>query len=446
MEDFDEIVANADSKGLILEYLDTGSTKTAKGVMGKQPKFDTNTVLKVVTQDPTVKGAVISLVDKFAITEWGVYKESGAFDKKKTKELQKLRYNKLSRKLVANAILYNNAFVEIRSPGSVKHLNILETGLMRIDAEDNGDIVGYYQDVSDSEEKPYWQPEEIVHYKFDEITTNVWSEFNIEAIYETVLLKDYIRQWMSWFFGTNQLRPVFIIQNGNKAKIKDFLSYLKSAEKKLTKPLPIEGDVSIQTLQKFSEEGASALDVLKWCDEQILMLMQVPPITMGKPDASGRSNSVEQDSALAVRIKSLQKQLEDDNTYELFPKIGFDGSEFKYGVIDINEKTRIFENVQLMRNAQFTEDAIKEYLESEGLSFQTKQLLKDPMEMQEKMQEKMGLGNKDVGTGNEGMLGNKSADAAPSRQRQPSGTASEATLVKNSNPADKFSKYPYVMN
>lgn len=442
MQEFDEIVANADSKGMILDYLNGGSTARTKGVMGRSASFNTAEVLKVVTQDPAVKGAIISLVDKFAITEWGVYKESGAFDKKKSRELSKLRYNKLARKIVANAILYNNAFVEIRSPGKVQNLNILETGLMRIDAEDNGDIIGYYQDTSDQKNKPYWQPEEIVHYKFDEITTNVWSEFNIEAIYETVLLKDYIRQWMSWFFGTNQLRPVFIIQNGNKAKIKDFISYLKATEKKLTKPLPIEGDVSISTLQKFADEGKSALEVLKWCDEQILMLMQVPPITMGKPDASGRSNSVEQDSALAVRIRSLQKQIADENTYELFPKIGFDSFEFKYGVLDISEKTKIFENVQLMRNAMFTEDAIKEYLEAEGMTFQTSKLLKDPIELQN-AKTNLSLRAPDVKTGNEGSMGNKSADAAPSRQRQSTGSASKATLVKNAKP--DFTKYPYVM-
>ena len=191
----------------------------------------------------------------------------------------------------------------------------------------------------------------------------------MQTLYETVLLKDYIRQWISWFFGTNQMRPVFNFKNKNTSqKVAEFVSWLEASSKNLKKPILTEGEMTVQSLMSFGPEGQAILDMLQWCDEQILILLQVPPISVGKPDNSGRSNSVEQGSSLSTRIKNVQYILEDLFSYDLFPKMGFEKNDFKFGSIDFGMTARVMETVQIMKNSMFTDEAITEFLTALGVS------------------------------------------------------------------------------
>jgi hypothetical protein len=145
--------------------------------------------------------------------------------------------------------------------------------------------------------------------------------------------------------------------------------------------------------------------------------MNTPPISVGQPNESGRSDGAEQRGFLYTRVLALQRVVE-ITMPELFDKSGFKRVHLKFGSLDNKVKKEVFETVQVMRNAQFTEKAIQEYLEAQGVFFETEEVLKKP--------EELDLSNKDVGTGNEGMLGNASADAAQSRQRQGADDLSKA--------------------
>jgi hypothetical protein len=442
-----DIISNANSKGLVIDY--SNQTPTSYGVVvGRQPEFNANTALKIIKNDPTVKAALITLVDKTLESGWKLTgKDTRSFTKDANSKLEDLRFNTVLRQYLFNAFLYNNAFLEIvkKSKGEVTDLNVLETTLMQIISEDNGDITGYQQlPVKGIKSSPSWTPDKIVHLKVNSISTNVWAESDFQVLYETVLLKDFIRQWLSWFFGTNQMRPVFNFEQPiTKEKAADFVSWMKSCEKDLKKPFITQGKSTAKALYSFAEEGKTIQEVLSWCDSQILMLLQVPPIAVGMADSTGRSNSVEQFSALTTRIKSIQLALSDLFTYDLLPKMGYEKVRFEFTSQDLATSKQIFETVQIMKNSMFTDEAIVEYLQNQGLVFSTTEVFKDPVEEAKKMSEvtmsidsnKAGLSNKDVGTGNEGSIGNKSADSAPSRQRQGS-SFNEANktkqVVKNS--------------
>lgn len=432
-----------------MEYY--GNSYNSKGYLTRDPDFDPKIALNVIRNDPTVKACVVTLVDKALEGNWGVR----GIDKKSRQKalenkLKELRFNQVLRKVLFNLILYNNAFIEIVKKGDeVTDLNVLETTLMRIDALDNGDIKKFYQEIGGNQSNPEWKPDQIIFIKLDDINNNVWSDISIRSLYDTVLLKDYVRQWMGWFFKTNQMRGVYAIETTNDTKVKEFVSYLKQSEKDVTKPMVLMGKVVYQTLNDFAEKGKSIIDLLVWCDQQILQLMQVPPIAVGVPDSSGRSNSVEQNQSLNTRVKSLHRVLEDSFTYDLFPKINFAKNEFTFTVVDNVVMEQALSNIQLMRNAMFTEEAMKEYLDNLGITFTTETVFKDPVEMAEEMKEATsedsedsGMSNKSVGTGNEGSIGNKSADSAPSRMRQTNQSVSKANrkqIITNS----KFNGYPY---
>jgi hypothetical protein len=437
----DEVIVNADSKGFMLDYLNSTSLKRGNlGVMGQSPDFDPRKALTLIKNDPLVRACLTTIVDKVLETKWWV---KGRNKKTRTKELEirlkDVRFNRVFRKLLFNLVLYNNAFLEIvRKEKPFSDLNVLETIFMKIDAQSNGDVVGYYQETGGPGIKPYWFEKDVVHFKLDEITTNTWSDLTIEALYETVLIKDYVRQWLMWFFGTNQMRGFYNIKNANTTKVKDFLSYLKASEKDKSKPIIAEGEVTYQILNSFATEGQTLREMLDWCDEQILVLLQVPPIAVGKPDSSGRSNSVEQYQALNTRVLAIQRIVEEVTSYDLFPKIGYDSNDFVFGVLDESVRMHVFETAKIMKDMMMTDDAISEYLESQGVVFETKDLFKSPEEL-------AGLSNKDVGFGNESAIGNKSHGSAPSREGQKGNSISKANksvMVKNAE--SKFESYPYV--
>lgn len=436
-----EVITNANSKGFIPDYFSTKSFgRLGIFTEGRTPEFDTSKALKVIKNDPTVKAGLTTLVDKVLETRWSVFsKNKKSPDKEKI--LKEKRFDKILRKVLFNLFLYNNAFIEIVLKGKeLRDLNVLESTMMKIDSEDNGDIRGYYQEVGGDKDQPRWTPEQITHIKFREITNNVWAEpLDLQSLYETVLIKDYIRQWLSWFFGTNQMRGLYILEKGaGEAKIKDFVSYLKASEKDRTKPVILQGKVTYQMLNSFNNEGESVLKLLEWCDSQILMVLQVPPIAIGQPDSSGRSNSTEQYQGLNTTVLNVQRIMEDDITYDLFKKIHFDDNDFRFGVLDETTRQKTFEMAEIMKNMMMTDEAIKEFFESQGMVFETDKLFKDPAEL-------MNMSNADVKQGNEGSIGNKSQDQAPSRKKQGNAQLSKANqreMIKNSND-DKFENYPY---
>lgn len=445
-----DTIANADSKGLLIDYYGSGTTSFPDGLIARKPSsFDIKKALNIIKNDPLIKAAITTLVDKIIESGWRTEAKHGKSKLKELEEkLEEARFNTILRKALFNLLLYNNAFIEIVKKGGIfTDLNILETTLVEIKAQDNGDIVKYVQQVGGKGADKEWSPDQIVHLKLSEITASVWAEpLDVQSLYDTVLIKDYVRQYLSWFFGTNQMRGLYVIKSGaGKTKIGDFVSYLKASEKDKTKPVIIEGDVLYQKLNEFNE-GDSLLKLLEWCDQQLLMLLQVPPIAVGMPDSSGRSNSVEQYQALNTRAFSIQKLLEDCFTYDLLPKIGYASNEFHFGVLNESARTKVFENVQIMKNSMFSDEAIIEYLESQGIVFDTDAVFKDPVQEAQKMMEMQNT-NTPVQTGNEGSVGNKNKDLMPSRMRQNSNELSKAntkTMVRNSLP--DYTKYPYTID
>ena len=252
-----EIVENANSRGMILDYYGSPSN-TNNVIYGIKPSFNLSTALSIVKNEPIVKAAIVTLTDKVMEACWTV------LNKKKSKRLTdeeekllKLRFDKVLRKVIFNLIIYNNAFVEIIKKGEEPtDLNVLESIYMEIESDDFGNIKGYTQNAITGKNaentKPQWTREQIWHCKINEITTNVWADVDLEALYTTCLLKEKVRDWIRWFFNTNQSKLIYNLKNAGDQKVRDFLSYLKASEADPNKPVIIEGDADASIIRKFS--------------------------------------------------------------------------------------------------------------------------------------------------------------------------------------------------
>ena len=374
----DTLISNANSKGLMKSYYGTKSS-----TQYRTPDFDLNTALKVVTNDPVVKGAMISKVDKILEAKWLLIGKDGRSRKKAAEQkLYDLRFDKFLRKYCYHAVRFNNAFGEIvKQNGKVTDLNVLETIHMDIDADDNGDVNQYIQQIANDSNPITWTPEQVVHLKTNDASTNAWAEVDIEALYDTVLIKDHIRTWINWFFKTNQARGFYNIKNANKEKVKDFLVNLKATERDLSKPVIAQGDIEYQVLRSFADEGKTLGEVLQWCDSQILSLLQIPPIMLGFADQSGRSNSSEQAKPVNTFIKNFHSILEELINNELLPKMGFEKVKFTFSTIDDSSMKTKMEILKMMKDAGMTNEAMQEWMNEQGLHFKTTKLFNEPEDM-----------------------------------------------------------------
>lgn len=385
-EPLSELVANANSKQIIDQFYTYAPDGKSRELI-LIPDFSARESFNIIREDPIVKAAIISITDK--VLESG-FRITGIDQKSRRKDLEQklkeLRFNKVLHKAILNLRLFNNAFIEVvkDSSGNVKDLNVLDTVTINIIAKDNGDVKEYRQNNLGRDLKflPTWQPDQIWHLKLNDIGSNVWAEFDMKTLYETILIKDSIRKWIYWFFKTNQSRGMFNIEEASDKSIRDMISTIKAAEKDPSKPVIIQGKSTFQLLRKFSEEGMSVIQAMEWCDAQILSLLQVPPIAIGKMDVSGRSNSVEAYSSLATTVYSIQQSIEDDITYDLFPKMGFEKCLFNFGVLDYVNEEKVFKIIDLMKKSGFSDEAITEWMNTQGLFFNTKTIFKEePVEM-----------------------------------------------------------------
>lgn len=416
-------------------------------MFGSIPVFDREKALDAVRKDSTVLSALNTLVDRAMKNGYQLVGVDGKSKQENAKKIliEKLRLNKVLRQTFFNLFTYGNVFIENVKDGAetVKELHVLETTHTEPVADKHGTILGYMQVVLDDTREsvtPDWKPEEVTHIAITKLTSSVWGEIDLEAIYTTVLLKQYIMAYLGWLFGTNQFKGFYNIRNANEPQIKSFVSYLKGSEGDISKPVIAEGDVVYELLRKF-DDGDTIVNLLNKLDSMILSLMQVPPIEAGIAGDSNRSNSDAQEASLLTRIKAIQDVVEDEYAFDLFPKINFDKVRIKFNPLIKADIAKLLENAERMNTIGFKNDVIEEYLKLEGFPIQSALLMTDD--------EKAARAEKMMPKPEE-----KSMDMYPSRQGKQSnegnkriGTGKEGTTrpdqIKRGGD-DKFSQFPYV--
>jgi len=331
-EEDKEPVAQANSRGVKEEYFQKFPSRSTQDrpLMGERPDFSIEKARELYENDPIVRGAVKKTVNKVMETGWRLEPQNNKSGIKQLRSKMQdtsetgLDYEKHLEEIVGNLVMYNNAFVEVIEEGGDTYVNLLEPEYMEINTDLNGDVNFYFQDIiSDGdgsvEQKPTWQPDEVVHYKLNHYTTNAWSPLDLESVYETLLIKDYVREWLHWFFKTHQMRPhVRVGENTSQEDVDQLLSDIKQMRTKVDAPFPTQGEVQIEKFQEFgTEEAESVRQLLDWCDEQLLILMQVPPIMLGKGEESGRSTASELRKQFNGHIESIRRTVSRHERREL---------------------------------------------------------------------------------------------------------------------------------
>ena len=374
-----------------------------------------NIPLDLYQNDPVVQAAITTRADAMLANGYTIDGSKSAKKAAETK-LDEMGFGyQFLEKIILNGLLYEHVFIEIvrNVAGTAKELHVLETTQMEIKHDIHGEITGFTQ-LAETGVKVDFPVDNISYIKFNSITSAVWGEVGIKSLYRTSTTKNFVEKFLNSLASTNAWRQVFKTKSMNADDIGSFMSYLRAAQDDPTMPLVMqvptaeEGDNKFEILRDANDlkEFLGLLDYLR---TQMLMELKVPPIMIGLPDGSNRSNSDTQMKAFHIANEGFRRKLTDNFNKALFEKLGITNITFSWNPIDKRSEKEDVEMAEKLINMGADTDMVEEFLRSTGLELPEGKLFKDPEPIQ-------------------GVIGGplkKSENLFPSRKRKDEGEANK---------------------
>jgi len=387
------------------------------------PDFSFQSVINMINNDPVARGAINHYVSKCMEGTYNILnrKTKKLDDSSKFKLEEKYKFRQMIlRKTFLLGKLFNNVYIEIvrTLDNQTKDLNVLDSLNIEPITLENGDPKGYQsrQFSQLTGKKATWDAKDITWIKFGDRSVG-YAPVDLRALWENLCIKDWVKRYVGWLWKTGQYRVLYNPINANDKNIQDFLAYNRRAENNFSSPMMLSGELQTKVLRDMKE--AESIDVfLKYLDGQTLILLRMPPSDAGIPDASGRSNSDAQTNNLNTSITDFKQIVADYINYDLFPKMNKSNSMIKFGPNDRFQRQMVFDNLSKFKSVGATNDALREFLEIEGIYFEVEKMFEDipdPMEMASmkgpqiqsdnapsRQGKSAGVGNKKIGTGSQG--------------------------------------------
>jgi hypothetical protein len=379
-----QYIKREDSKSALRTFTFGNDTATV------YPDFSFAVIKQMVDSDPTARGAMSHFIDKFMEGDYAILKkEDLSYDRVFELKLDD-EYNFRHEVLRGYAIMgkfYKNVFLEIvRAPisGEVKALNILDSNNVDVITKPNGDVLEYKSTIADPLTGSYarWGPEEVVWYKLEDRREG-YATSDVKALWENLLAKGYVKRYVAWLWKTGQYRILYNFKSASDSDVESFLAYARRNSDNPDAPLIAKGELEQKVIRDM-KETSNIIELLKYYDSQTLVLLRIPPIDAGIPDASGRSNADAQSNSFAAHLSSMKKVFEDMTNYKLFPLMNKGNSMIRFAPNDRFEEKQVIENVALMKGLGMKEEVIREYLQDRGMFFGASALFEDPMELAQK--------------------------------------------------------------
>ena len=347
------------------------------------PDFSFDLVLQLIESDPVAHGAVTHFVDKCMEGDYSIInRKDRAYDRLAELRLEEqyMFRTKILRKTFLMGKLFNNVFIEVvrDSDGKTKSLNILDTTNIKVNTEPNGDPVSYESKVQNphTTEYPLWSTDDITWIKFGDRTSG-WAPVDMRAVFENLQLKQYVKRYVAWLWKTGQYRVLYNFNKSSNQDIEDFLTYTRKHDRSFDVPFVGKGDIKTSLIRDM-RETSSLVELLKYLDSQTLILLRVPPIDAGIPDASGRSNADAQANNIESTVVSTKKVVADYVNFDLFPKINKATKLLVFGPMNRFAIKQYIELTKSMKDMGMKDKAITEFLKDWGMYWEVKTLFNKP--------------------------------------------------------------------
>lgn len=322
------------SKGIVRDPYTVNTNIPDSGV--NHPR-NLNTLLDLFKKDPEVHAALTTRADAILNSGWTI---EGGKQKKNLLKQFGFNYNFMY-KLIMNVLIYNHAFIEIerKNNGEPAAIHILETPQMNISYDEHGTITEFIQ-ISQYGDNPRFPPEDIVYITTNDVTSAVWGEVGMKTLDTGLSTKIKIEKFIQSLAFSNAWRQIIKFA-GSEDDARDMMREISHGSADPSHPVVAlingnnvnaEDHVKMEVLRD-PEDLEKFLGLLRYLREQVLMMLKVPPIMVGLPDNSNRSNSDSQIKSFANANKSERKKLE-PYFEELFDKLGMPDVEFSWNPMD----------------------------------------------------------------------------------------------------------------
>jgi hypothetical protein len=431
------------SKGYITDYYTT-STPTSSAV-SIQPTVNL-LELKNLFSDHTFNYLVTKIVNSCLINRYKVVsvEDSSKRDLSKESKLRELGYDAIERSIFLNLVVYRMAFIEngkkkLADEG-ITQLYLLEAPDMQISVDEHGEVLGYKQVPLNNTKGIYvdFNPEQVTHLKFNELSTNPYGFVDTKAIAHLVYYKNFIEEYMNNLFKNNKFRDFFTVEEGTAPSVKIFMDNIRESDRQSDKSLVGVGKIGHSTLRQMSELDY-LIKVLQKYEESISRFLLVPPLMGGDVGGSSRSTGeFEVRYDYGTTIRTWQQTVADQVSRKLFPLIGFDGYMLQYNNFDKIDHEKTLRIAAQLQGIGYKPEDIHHYLMQNGIELPSTAMPEDPMEKQAEMANEQARQNQN----------------APSRAPQrnvgtmkagsESSTRDSQVKTKSSSYETKWGRYPYV--
>jgi hypothetical protein len=369
------------------------------------PNFSFQAVLELIENDTVARGALNHFVDKCMEGDYSIVKRADRKYDRNAELILEEKYmfrTKVLRKIFLLGKLFNNVFIEVvrETDGKTKSINILDSTNVDPITESNGDPIKYKSKLADPETGEYaeWSKKDITWVKFGDRTVG-YAPVDMRALWDNLLLKSYVLRYVTWLWKTGQYRLMYNFENASNSDIESFLAMARRNDDKFEIPFVAKGKLTTSLLRDMREIG-SLIDMLKYLDSQTLILMRIPPIDAGIPDASGRSNADAQSNNIESTVTSWKKVVADYINYDLFTKINKATSTLVWGPMNRFAVKQLLEMAKTMKDLNMTDEAMTEFMNDNGMFFEAK-MFNEPQLSPIEESMNGGFKKKDFGEGNE---------------------------------------------
>lgn len=410
---YDSVMTGRASKGTIRDSYYSRSGR-ADSQSGQASPTNLNLVLEHFRLDPVVQTALTTRADAILASGWT---NKGSVKQVKNADTRLKAYGfdyNYVYQTVINALLYEHIFLEVErtNAGSPTQVHILETPYMEIKSDKHGDIEGFVEQ-GETGEPIFFPTKDVVFGKFNPVTTAVWGEVGLKSIYRTLGTKNQTEKFINSLAVMNAWRQVFKTTMTDE-NIEEFLSYYMDASADPTQPLVMQIQKNLGTdfkedntfeVLRNPEDLKEFLSTLDYFRTQALMFLKVPPILVGLPGESNRSNSDSQFKAYNIANESTRKKLK---IYfdELYSKLGLGNVEFDWNPIDERSEKDDVEIAEKLMNMGAKPKQVEQFLRDTGLELPEGELFDkkiDPVTSDDQFPSRQGKadgeGNEKIGTG-----------------------------------------------
>lgn len=348
------------------------------------PDFNPLAVEEMVNNDPVARGALIHFVDKVLEGDYSIIKRDTRTYDRQFEDVLVYDHdfdNQVLAKVARSAKMFNSAYVEIvsKTDGGLKALNVLDFYSIEPVTDHNGDVISFQSKIMNptTGKYPTWTKDELVWYKFGDRSLG-FPPMDLRALWENLLAKDYVKRFVAWLWQTGQYRIIYNFKSADNKVVDDFIAFNRKADSNYQMPFLSKGDMEHGVLRDMKETD-NLVKLLEYYDGQTLIIMRIPPIDAGIPDASGRSNADAQSNNLATHIAAFKKAFAGTTNTQLFKKMNKGNNLIIFGPIDRFQEKQVIDNVNIMKNMGMKTEVIKEYFQDKGMFFGEETLFDPPM-------------------------------------------------------------------